>query len=1454
VKIQEIYDFYTKEKIGKLKKSHEEKRHDPEKKSLKITDAIEIDRTFFKEQLNSFIKKYMKWHFGLRETSFLKDRLEKKTNFIFKRVSISPDAKKMARLDYDRNLSIHDIGDIMNPKEIFTIYDIFVAGRNIRFSHDSKKIAFYDLILKEINVWNIEKKEREFVYKDTPTFLTFSKNSDILGIVLEEGLKFYKEGSLISETNELKSCFSIDFAFKKEGLVCIVVDQNIILWDFYTNKILFKYEGEPEAIIKCASFLTSDSKIIIGTMNRQIILWDYNLDKASSEKKALIILREHQNEVLNVLISEDEKYIFSYENVKQLPNVYIWKKNENDDEYKLKQNFIVQTNNSSEAFAENNVVFGGYDSYIYKYDIIKQKSNSNNKTHFGKRTNLSAYSLDSKFLLKYSHNNIAIFNVASGEGESNVKMKKIPHALTLSSDNTEIALTTKEELLIFDRVQDPNKDAKEKCSSPVDSVMIIIRYINNKKLVTGDKEGDLWVWNIKGASLESIFLEKNHEFQIHVLSIHNNKEEMFCSGDVKGKIAFWNVKNLPKAEGSIEIKDNQSEDIPQCINAKFLNPPQKCIIGNSKSLFAVWNLQKPSENINTFKIEAWPAEEKSKVAASDFDLSLDEQRLAVIFVDGSLVIWSLPKNEVLQTYQFFKYEDLDRGYIEVCFSLKNSNSLIIRAKESYKEINIDPEVTELKNIKDVKAITNDRRIISLDKEEGIITITNMVTEESKSIVSEDHQELCNCFLSSDHKRIFAYNFENYFVWDLNTKKNIFKKSYKMKKDLYVAHPKIQKEMAFVADPNKGHLFGWFKESFNPFENKLTFVDYQDFIHNAVKLMTGFDISYDDQKMLIESDNNKIIVLVLQNDKTWKKSEVNFNNQTNNMLYSSKFSSKSDNIYNIMIENNIYKIIEWSGETGEILRSMKSNSPIIKMIIEPQNDHLFILTSKEKRNIFELFSFNNKVFISLSDAEDENPENFFMISQKQQNIEIILSFGEKIKVFHNFFTNSSFLLQKKKKLSKIFDKEEEEKEMAQLRIVKKKKTYEEEINEKSTSLLSTNTRIFPFNYNFLQIMAYDQDFHNVQDKIFELINNDKRKLEISFEIFFQKDIHGRNCFDIAFLSKNTNLFRKFLMFIKNRYKITELKRTYREYLNSEFFFKMFSMFKDDPITSDFLNFVFVTPLDFPQHFMYRRMKDPILEILEEPCLIDEKLKDIIKKVNGPKQKEANEVDELVLAKCFYPHQFLDYSNEATQEIFKLVSEFDPMNPIFESRAIIKLLDHKWKTYGWKKYFFEAVMFLIFLLIYIINVDFFFVNRIETEIDELSENHLIFSICSVIIDGIILSFLFRLIYVEVRQLLYFGYKDYFNSFWNFNDIFYISLSLISTILDLCSCFDLNIDYDILKSMQSFTIFVAFFRLMSYARGIEESSFMIKLIIRVIFDIRYFLFLMILYIVSLSCSGNK
>ena len=1483
MKVQEIYHFYTKSEELKTLKN----KPGDQKKNIK--QEIKDDGILYNQQSN-FITQYMRWHFTLTDYSFLKSRIEKKTNFFFKRASVSRDGTMMARVDFDKNLTIYQIKENSKITELFTIYDIFVASRNIRFSHNSQKIAFLDINRKEINVWNIQKKQKEFVLNENPNFIIFSKIGDYIGIILDNALKIYKNDCLISETKEIKGGEYLDFANskEKEDYVCIVVDQKIIVWNFKTKEILVKYEGEPEANLNSAVFFPNDSKILAASINQSVVIWDYNLELQKNQdpsnidlekKESVINLREHSGKVQTALISENQNYIFSYENKKTLPFAIIWKKNEKGIYEKL-DTFNVDFTASSETLTNEKVIFLGYDSCIHIRDLKNKKDNFKSETQFGKRNFPSAYSPDHSLLGKISHNNIYLFETANGECSKKIETKITPLVLAFSPYSNQLAFVSKDEMFIYEIPKEKEKKIgslmkSAKLSKPVQ----IIKYVNDKKLITGTKDGQLLVWSFEGIDLRSEALVRAQGSSIATVTISIHKDEIVCSGDAKGKFLFWNLRNLHKAGMSFDTKENLNDEITSCINAKFFNNEQKCLIGNSKSRFFVLGLpseigdqgQNPNEVaidnknlVEKFTIDAWPNEDRTKIGLSDFDLSSECQTLAVIYLDGNIALWNLKKREIMKTYQFFKYEEseMEKALIEIFFKPKKCNTIIIRAKESYKEVNIDPEVTERNNVPLIKAATQDRRIISIDKDEGIIKVINLEThDEPKNFYAkekQEKQELRSCFLSIDFKNIFAFNLEKYFICALDSKETDLETKafeFKLKKDLVVAYQKAKKECAYVADPTKGVIYSWGKDR-NVFGNMLSFVG--DFTL-ALQNITSFDISHDDSKMLIESDNNQILVFEIQKGKTWKKTETKFANLNHNTIFLSKFSAHTDNIYNVMIENYEHRILEWNIIDGKIKRSIPCYSTIQKIIIEPKNDNLFIFSSKEKKSTLELFSFTNEVFIQLSDADDEQPENFFYMPE---TTELIISYpNNKIKIFHDFYNNSYFIMEKKKKLSKIFEIETAVEE--NLGPISKNQSFNFKNNEKNiTAKISPYTRMFPFNYNFLQIMAYDEDYHSLEGHIFELLKNEKRCTEqISFDLFFQRDIHGRNCFDIAFAGKDTKLFKDFLIFIKSKFKISDIQNSYRDYLDSKFFLKMFLMFEDNSIMSEFLNFVFDDPLEFPSGKMSKRMKEPILIKTKEPNLpkltLDEELKkhqEEEKVLFNIKENDIDvELDEQVMAKCLYPCEFLDYKNEATMEIFKKVGEFEPINQIFESKAIVKLLDYKWHTYARKEYFYEGLMFLLFLVIYIVNVDFFFISRMGTEIDnDDSSGHLIFSISSGVIDCIIFIFVFRLIFHEYKQLRYFGFKDYFNSFWNYNDILYIVFSLMSTAVDLCSCFDLFHDFDILKAMHSLTIFFAFFRLMSYARGIEGSSFMIKLIIRVVSDIVYFLFLMILFIVSLACSG--
>ena len=154
-----------------------------------------------------------------------------------------------------------------------------------------------------------------------------------------------------------------------------------------------------------------------------------------------------------------------------------------------------------------------------------------------------------------------------------------------------------------------------------------------------------------------------------------------------------------------------------------------------------------------------------------------------------------------------------------------------------------------------------------------------------------------------------------------------------------------------------------------------------------------------------------------------------------------------------------------------------------------------------------------------------------------------------------------------------------------------------------------------------------------------------------------------------------------------------------------------------------------------------------------------------------------------------------------------------------------------------------------LIYMLNADYFVILRLEDE--KNGEDSQIY-IYSLILDTLILFYVVRRIYFESQQMLAEKIAEYFSSLWNNIDVTLIVLSFFTTIFDILSCVEIWEYPSALKGLHALTIFFGYLRILSYARGIEGSSFMIKLIIKVMYDIRYFLLLMFIFIFALTSSG--
>ena len=381
--------------------------------------------------------------------------------------------------------------------------------------------------------------------------------------------------------------------------------------------------------------------------------------------------------------------------------------------------------------------------------------------------------------------------------------------------------------------------------------------------------------------------------------------------------------------------------------------------------------------------------------------------------------------------------------------------------------------------------------------------------------------------------------------------------------------------------------------------------------------------------------------------------------------------------------------------------------------------------------------------------------------------------------------------------------------------------------------------FPFNYNIIQIYSYMKGRRDFFEE------------DYPPDLFFEKDIHSRNCFEIASMMRDGKLFTDCLDYILKNTTILQLApmmSQQNQYFDSKFLYKFFRMFENDPkLLEAFLNYLFAQETKYEDSYPQISLKKPIVTTTDDTIITKETLMKFLEKHSNYIDEEA-QMKELIKVKILYCDCILDKNDQGTIDVFKMISDFEPTNEIFSHRALIDLLEYKWETYARRIYFTEAFFFLILLMIYLLNSNYFLILRLEDEENEEESYNYIYSL---VLDGIIVLFISYMIFTEGRQIISNKLK-YFASIWNNIDLILISLMVVATICDILSCFQFWTYSDVLKVMHSFTIFFGYLRLFSYARGVEGTSFMIKLILQVLFDIRYFLLLMFIFIFALTSAG--
>jgi len=145
------------------------------------------------------------------------------------------------------------------------------------------------------------------------------------------------------------------------------------------------------------------------------------------------------------------------------------------------------------------------------------------------------------------------------------------------------------------------------------------------------------------------------------------------------------------------------------------------------------------------------------------------------------------------------------------------------------------------------------------------------------------------------------------------------------------------------------------------------------------------------------------------------------------------------------------------------------------------------------------------------------------------------------------------------------------------------------------------------------------------------------------------------------------------------------------------------------------------------------------------------------------------------------------------------------------------------------------YLLYLLVFILYAT-YFSRKMDENGDERFEN---FGWGSSI--SMVFTVLFAIYFAifEVRQMIFMGFL-YFKSFWNFIDILSIGLNILIILLDLIGLKDSS-----LVPILACAVLLMWLKLFYFGRIFVTTASMIRMIIEISLDMRYFLLILILTI---------
>lgn len=1016
-------------------------------------------------------------------------------------------------------------------------------------------------------------------------------------------------------------------------------------------------------------------------------------------------------------------------------------------------------------------------------------------------------------------NQMEIWDINTGETLYTLQgHKALIIFLQVFNDNTIYSLGDDGQILRWELENIKNFKSKELGYHKA-SVLAVLSLENSEILITGGKDGSIKVWKEKPFNLQKI-----HNEIISSLIVLDSKKWLF-SASYDQKIIIWDtlkwgiLRELAKNYGIIRGLDI------------FLCEESWRLVSISDKKLALWNL-------NNFEEEkTWVDYHENSILTA---VSAKNNLIFTGCMEGNLRITSLLENENEEgKYEYLEYMDQVQDFV----ILDNNSQMILTKKRNV-------------FIKDLKDFTKETQLLPIKHENNISSLA----------VSLDNKQIITAEITDENKpKLFLWSLEeNKFIKELEGFKELPKKIQFFHDSFFATfNPLIVKEQKGEnkAEKKKENLAKLIKTDLK--HEKFSYFD-KEFTHPSLDKMNALKLFGLNSNEVESRANENLVKIAVGGEKSnsvkrgTKKVHGSVLILNNDLELITKISTKENIPFSIDVipdgkHNNLI-----CGNTNKSITiwSIKNQLMVSKLFYIELKTLSFIPRdfNDEKTRCLgfinnNLFDFETNKFIKINKWTRDKKRQIFAL-QTDEYLAIDKDFT--VERYNNIFCTKNRLdvLSSMFSLKGFFEASENGQN-----------------NEDKADILKGEKVMFPYYFNILHLIAISGN-----KPPFNL--EDLNSLNLHLDLFLAKDVFGNTCFDLLIQLNNKEIFKDFYYLLKKELDekagslFEKIRFFSKRKTNANDFLILAKAFEyyGSKVLEELLNHTLIDYDSFCSGLSFPEMDKPIYLIRKNLLRLDRnKLKIILERKMQENQGffakllakikskrtivHIDETEKTVISKLRCKVLCLENFVEINDDIINFldnVNELDPSNQIFRSNVLNILANYKWQAYASDIQKGQFFVFMFFFALFCLNFFYFFPNRIETVVDEFSAE--CFFAC--LLDLLVFFYIIYYGFMEFNEFIS-RKMSYIQSGYNWIDIGLILISSTTLWLDFLNVLGYYSEMSLLKEFIAVSFFLFWLRVIIFLRGVSGTAFMITLIVQVVKDIRYFLLLIFLFLLSFNSS---